>query len=218
MTNSYGPSIVRDGLVLCLDAADRNCYTGSGSTVYDLSGNGNNGSMTNVSYSTNNRGYFTFNGSNSIIYIGSPSYTTFTSFSYNAWVRANSGALGYRTIIDLQNDNFLFAAQNYYFILYDPNFNTGYTLAANQWYNLSISHDHSSAGYFYVNGNLVYTSSNFSNSHTITSYGIGAGVSSPTGGNEVWAGNIAQASIYNRGLTASEILQNYNATKGRFGL
>ena len=47
MAQHYGPNIVTDGLVLCLDAADKNSYPGSGTTWYDLSGNGYNGTMTN---------------------------------------------------------------------------------------------------------------------------------------------------------------------------
>jgi len=44
---AYGGAIVRDGLVLALDAADRNSYPGTGTTWYDLSGNGNNGTLNN---------------------------------------------------------------------------------------------------------------------------------------------------------------------------
>ena len=73
---------------------------------------------------------------------------------------------------------------------------------------------------FYVNGNLVYTStnnsSNFSTSYS--SFGIGAGVTSPTLADEFWSGNIAVAQIYNRALSAAEVLQNFNAQKARFGL
>ena len=45
MAFSRGPSIVTDGLVLALDAANHKSYPGSGTTWYDLSGNGNNGTL-----------------------------------------------------------------------------------------------------------------------------------------------------------------------------
>jgi len=47
MTIGYGPSVVTDRLVLALDAADRNSYSGFGTTWTDLSGNGNNGTLVN---------------------------------------------------------------------------------------------------------------------------------------------------------------------------
>ena len=63
MSNNYGPKIVTDGLVLCLDAADQNSYPGSGNTWYDLSGNGNNGTLVNgVGYNSGNLGSLVFGG------------------------------------------------------------------------------------------------------------------------------------------------------------
>ncbi len=70
MTNSYGPSIVRDGLVLYLDAGDRNSYPGTGNTWYDLSGNNNHGTIYNsLPYNTNNKGYFDFNNTSNDWYV-----------------------------------------------------------------------------------------------------------------------------------------------------
>jgi hypothetical protein len=47
MSLIHSPRIVTDGLVLCLDAGNPKSYTGSGTTWTDLSGNGNNGTLTN---------------------------------------------------------------------------------------------------------------------------------------------------------------------------
>ena len=61
---NHGPRIVRDGLVLCLDAANPKSYPGSGTTWYDLSGNGNHGTLTNgPTYSSDNKGSIVFDGS-----------------------------------------------------------------------------------------------------------------------------------------------------------
>jgi hypothetical protein len=81
-----------------------------------------------------------------------------------------------------------------------------------------MSHADGGPVLFYVNGSLVYTSSNTSINHTTSYFGIGAGIINPTTADEFWSGKIAQASIYNRALTASEVLQNYNVTKTKFGL
>ena len=63
MGTSYNPHIVSDGLVLCLDAANPRSYPGSGTSWYDLSGNGNNGTLVNgVGYSSDNAGSLVFDG------------------------------------------------------------------------------------------------------------------------------------------------------------
>ena len=68
MTIGYGPTVVTDGLVLALDAADRNSYPGSGTTWTDLSGNGNNGTLDNsVTYTSNNGGGLSFDGTDEIV-------------------------------------------------------------------------------------------------------------------------------------------------------
>jgi hypothetical protein len=66
-----GPKIVTDGLVLCLDAANRKSYPGSGSTWYDLSGNGYNGIINGATYLNSDYGIFDFNGSSNYIDLGS---------------------------------------------------------------------------------------------------------------------------------------------------
>ena len=63
MTIGYGPRVVTDGLVLALDAADRNSYSGSGTSWTDLTGRGNNGTLANgPTYSSDNRGSLVFDG------------------------------------------------------------------------------------------------------------------------------------------------------------
>ena len=216
MAVNYQKKIVTDGLVLCLDATDIKSYSGTGTTWYDRSGNGNNGTLGNTEY---NNGAIVFNKSNSYVRAGSPSTPSYNTFTYNAWIYSTNNN-GYRTIIDQGNDDWLLTVNNGQIICYDPTFNSGYFINLNQWYNVSITHVNGGPVLFYVNGSLVYTSSNTSITHTSFSYfGIGAGMyldGSPDP--EVWSGNISQASIYNRALSQSEILQNYNAQKGRYGL
>ena len=58
-----GGQIVTDGLVLCLDAANKDSYPGSGTTWYDLSGNGYNSTAAGtVGPTFNSNGYFEFTG------------------------------------------------------------------------------------------------------------------------------------------------------------
>jgi hypothetical protein len=68
MSIGYGPKLITDGLVLCLDAADSLSYPGSGTTWTDLSGNSNNGVFVNgPTYDSSNGGSIVFDGSNDYI-------------------------------------------------------------------------------------------------------------------------------------------------------
>jgi hypothetical protein len=75
MSNNYGPRIVTDGLVLCLDAADQNSYAGSGSTWYDLSGNNNH-------FTLNNSPTYSFEGGGNIIFDGTNDEAELSSWSW----------------------------------------------------------------------------------------------------------------------------------------
>ena len=70
---SHSPNIVTDVLVLCLDAANRRSYPGSGNSWLDLSGNGNNGTLTNgPTYSSANGGSLVFDGVDDYVNCGTP--------------------------------------------------------------------------------------------------------------------------------------------------
>ncbi len=210
--------IVTDGLVLWLDAGISPSYTGSGTTWTDLSGNNNNGTLTNgPTYSSANGGAIVFDGVNDFAIASLPSVTSYNTFTYNVWVYSTNNS-GYRTIIDQGNDTWFFGTNLGELITYNPNLNSGYVININQWYNLGVTHVIGGPILFYVNGNLVYTSTNNSSNFSTSYFGIGAGVRSPTLADEFWSGNIAVAQIYNRALSAAEVLQNYNALKSRFGL
>jgi hypothetical protein len=85
MANLYGPQIVTSGLVLALDAGDRNSYPGTGTTWYDISGNGNNGTISNGEFVPNvyGGGYLrNLNNESNFFYISVPNSTTlFNTFS-----------------------------------------------------------------------------------------------------------------------------------------
>lgn len=218
MALSYGPSIITDGLVLCLDAADTLSYPGVGTTWFDLSGQGNHGTLVNgVGYDGSNGGSLVFDGVDDYVRVTTSTPTSYNTFSYGAWIYANDTS-GYRTIIDRDNDKWSLFVFNGILITYNQTFNSVYTINTNQWYYVNVTHIDGQPVLFYVNGSLIYTSSNSTVQHTTSYFGIGAGYSTPTSGNEFWAGNIAQASIYNRALTPAEISQNFNALRGRFGV
>jgi len=215
---SHSPSIVTSGLVLYLDAANSRSYPGSGTSWFDLSGNGNNGTLTNgPTFNSGNGGSIVFDGSNDYCRILLPNTIICDTLTYDCWIN-NSGLNGYKTIIDQDNDDWFFGLLNQELVLYDPNIFTGVTILPNVWYNVSVSHQVNQPCFFYINGNLIFTSGNNNTTHTTSRIGIGAGLSTTTTGDEFWPGNISVCRFYNRALTAQEIQQNFNATRGRFGI
>ena len=67
MPNNYGPRIVTDGLVLCLDAGNSKSYPGSGTAWNDLSRNGNNGTLNGPTFNSADRGSIVFDGTNDYV-------------------------------------------------------------------------------------------------------------------------------------------------------
>jgi len=213
MALGHGPKVVTDGLVLALDAADRNSYPGSGTTWNDLSGNGNNGSLVNgVGYSGSNGGSLSFDGVDDYVNCGNPSISV-GKITVNAWVKITTGAR-YQHIVDSSSNSWHLA------IIDDnrPYFYNGYTyhaaaqvLLSNTWYMLTGVQG--STLDIYVNGVL---SQSIADNRNVTTNNVNIGRWQTS--YRPFSGNIAQASIYNRALTAAEIQQNYNATRSRFGI
>ena len=88
MALSHSPRIVTNGLVLALDAANIKSYPGSGTTWTDLSGIGNNGTLTNgPTYSSANGGSLVFNGTDNYVSLPANSINTNADLTLNYWVK-----------------------------------------------------------------------------------------------------------------------------------
>ena len=230
MVYSNGPSIVRDGLVLHLDAADRNSYPRSGTSWGDLSGNGNNGTLTNgPTFSSNDRGSIVFDGTNDYIGISHSSELSFsgdftiesvifpTANTANCIIQKGSGNDFYQEywlLNDMRN-----TSRHFSLIMgYSNNggrteAKTGNIAVLNKYHHV-VAKVFSNTQYLYING-VLEASAGISTRITGTSdLRIGWRIDGFAATN----GRIPYAKIYNRALSADEILQNYNATKGRFGL
>ena len=222
------PTTVQNGLVLHLDAGNTSSYPGTGTTWTDLSGNGNNLTAINSPtwnssgyFSTGATGYFSGSGTASIP-IGNSNYTMM------AWVRQNSSWGSRRGIISIGG----FGSQNVSNALRtDDNTNVGNFL--HWWYGNDLSVANNNAGlsvgtWFMVTAQFDGTNrrvwANTTNvgsntpgsSHNVLTTAVMVGATPD--GNSLFQGDVAQALIYNRALTAEEIQQNFNANKGRFGL
>ena len=224
--------IITNGLVFNVDAGFIPSYQGSGTTWYDLGYSGFNGTLTNgPTYSTDGGGSIVFDGVDDTVLLNSA--TTFGSpsnISINIWVRytdfiaSNLGRALFRA--SSLSENVGFSVYQATDVPYNRakcfvNLSTGLNvlnsitqLNTNQWYFITVTYN-SSLLSLYINGVLDATSA-----------GIGGIVwpspaRTPQFGKmfgSYFNGRIAQTTLYNRALSATEILQNYNAQKSRFGL
>jgi len=232
-----GPNPVSSGLVLCLDAGNIKSYPGTGTTWTDLSTSKNNGSLTNGP-TYNSTGYFDFNYlSSQFVSFSSSTSVQFLNrnpYTLEAWVypTRNPGANNWTGIFDREDSsigsrdgfNLYFlgsAGTNTFFtterFVAGVNTNVSYTidqsLSLNIWQHIVATYNGTTVSLYY-NGNSVSTPTASTGNITNTSKTLTIGV---RGGN-YFGGRISNAKIYNTALTASQIVQNFNALRSRFGL
>jgi len=217
-----GPNIVTDGLILKLDAGSKKSYPGSGTTWSDLSGNGNDGTLTNgPSFGTDNGGVISFDGSNDRVECPNVNPTFLTLEFWFKWTNLNDAWLiSNQTGYGNNNNGYLFRID---FPSYSCYFRAGYdigyvqctsSITLNEWYHFT-STVNTTATKMYRNGILVSTTSGATIDYTgVTGLTIG----SDRAGVVRTAGDMSNIRVYNRALSAEEVLQNYNATKSRFGV
>ena len=226
---AHSPSIVMNGLVLCLDAANTKSYPGSGTTWTDLSGNGNNGTLENgVGYNSGNLGSLVFDGSNDYGSIPHSSTLSFaTALTLSVWFYSNTtptASLYLKGRTDTDNYNPDLGANGGYAwtgpngrSIYLPS--AGYTVS-NTWYNLTVSHTSGSNPVIYRNA-VASTSHTYSEGNGTYALGtnsnpVGINADIPRGTISTFNGRITLLQAYNRALTATEVAQNYNALKSRY--
>ena len=215
---SSGPDIVEDGLVLCLDAASKRSYSGSGTTWVDTVG-GNNGTLTNgPTFSSANGGSLVLDGGNDEIICGNDASIQITEGTISAWFAANNGNTGYNGIIAKQWAWGLFV-YNDELITYSWGTSsrrlTGIDVGNGAWNNAVLTFTEtvgspSNNAKVYLNGDLVLTTTVKHSNQTVT---LQIGEANAA---QHFSGKIAQASVYNRVLSADEVRQNYLSTKERY--
>jgi hypothetical protein len=231
MSLLHSPKIVTNGLVLCLDAANRKSYPGSGNIWRDLSGNGNNGTLTNgPTFSSANGGSIVFDGTDDIVLVNnSSSISPSSAITVSAFFKISSYTSNYAPICFKQNNYVSFyeqyslalASTAIIFAVTGVDRNQKLVTSNLDYRNMfvhmvGVCDTLSDEMKLYVNGNLVGTIS-FTSTFDISTnpLRIGAMPSSYTGFSN---GNIYNVSIYNRALNLQEIQQNFNVTRGRFGI
>lgn len=217
--------IVTNGLALYLDAGNPLSYPGSGTTWTDLSGNGNNGTLINgPTYSSANGGTIVFDGTND--YVATPYMfpSGNSAKSFSVWINANSASLPWIVGGGIDNNdgrafglylNGLTPVFHGNGATYDMTFNG--TINTSTWYNIAISYNGSVIS-GYLNGQLDNTKTVTLDTYPSPPSGVKLGVNGINSSFAYFDGKIAQAMMYNRALSDTEISQNYNAVKSRFGL
>jgi hypothetical protein len=214
------PSIITDGLVLNLDAGNTLSYPGTGTDWFDLTSNNNDATLINgASYITDGGGSISFDGVNDYALIQNSDTINTVSVTVSMWVKFNT-VLNNKVLLSKGGSN-----RKYWFyedagveFFYVNNRTTKIpkeTLLDGNWHNIVGTYDGSSTLSLYHNGVLFGTGACTNTTQTTENLAINA---YPTGGYIAGEKYLPTITMYNRALTDSEVLQNYNATKGRFGL
>jgi hypothetical protein len=230
MSLSHSPSIITQNLVLCLDAANSKSYPGSGTTWTDLSGRGNTGTLTNgVGYNSGNLGSLSFDGVDDYVNILDSDNWFYSTgdFTIEFWYKFNSipdsdGQFFYSQRVDGGNYFFIFATNTKWeFDSYSANSQgpkITYTTTHNttSWNCISLSRIQNNFS-LYLNSNLVGSETNSFNLLNLNApleFGRWSG-----GPSRYVNSSVSSLKIYKgKGLTATEIQQNFNALRGRYGI
>ena len=232
--------IPTNGLVLSLDAQNTNLYATSPTTAYDISGNGNNGTLINgVQYVGDADGSWRFDGINDHINIPYSSYWdnnvfgNATNFTISCWAKCSSFYNWTCLIQKSPNSGFYSESEGAaiwvnasgfqgVFGNGSPSNPPGYgniwsysTTDTNSWFHLLFTGDGTN-GRFYVNGVLVIVQPLSRTISVVTStngprFGI-------RGGGSFFSGRIGNVLLYTRALSQTEITTTFNATRARYGL
>jgi len=216
------PGVVTTDLVMYLDAGIGASYPGSGTTWTDITYNGFDGTLVNgPTYSSANGGSILFDGSDDSV------ATTFNSnledFTICCWFKATDSSMGaYTRLMDKDFANGFWLGKD----ASNPNswgggikessppFGIFLSLTDGQW-NFITSIRESTTHTLYGNG-IANTTSNTVDGSPLnpTDLLIGQYIG---GFGYNFNGNVALVQVYNRALSSTEVLQNYDATKARFG-
>jgi hypothetical protein len=219
-TLSGGPNIVTNGLVFSLDAANPKSYVSGSTTWNDISRGGNNGTLINgPTFNSANGGSVVFDGVDDYVLINDGIYSINggtlniwfkRSGTTNAIIGSYGGSGNQRTPTFYRNVSNI-AWEFGSLVVRD----TGISFTDNTWFNMSMTFNSSFNVNVYINSVLTNTETSlnptgFWNQFIIGRYG--------NFGSSYAKGNFSIVQVYNRALSAAEVLQNFNSTRSRFGI
>jgi hypothetical protein len=226
MAGTIAPNIVTDGLVLYLDAANTKSYTSGSNIVYSLVDSSTGSLQNGVSFLPDNGGVFNFDGVDDIIRSGNINPSEITIEIWKKWTVISDDWLitnttttvtdttkGYYMRIDSPSTTF-----TVYFGIGSTSRGVTYTpTLLDKWTYVVATYDPVIEGVkLYWDGTLVNTDSGTGSIDYTGVQGLTIGAANDS--SRATPGPVGPIRIYNRALSAAEVLQNYNATKTRFGL
>jgi hypothetical protein len=236
MATSYNPKTVTNGLILALDAANRKSYAGSGTVWTDLTGNANTGTLTNSpTFTGTNGGSIAFTAASSQ-YVDVANPTTFsfanTTFMVSMWIKTVSVTTQLVISKGYITDGWCWVLDSTGVVGADTKNNgTGASACSRNsikvindgiWHNVVVQYTTNTTTaasqdiQIYIDGTLsqgALTTPLTYSSNSAANLNIGRRSSGL-----YFNGNIANVQIYNRALSSQEVLQNFNATRSRFGV
>lgn len=223
------PAIITSGLTLNLDAGFIPSYSQSGTTWYDVSSGGNNGTLTNgPTFSSANGGSIVFDAVDDFVSL--PSQTAIfsnSSFTVSLWMYPTSDGEGFNQMIfssigpgpDFNSKAVLIRLKDdtgILFAFYNDDLNTATgAYVYDAWQYVVCTYNYATdTSSIYVNGVSKATGAN----GPCTETGTMTTRIAKWFNQEYYFGRVSLCSLYNRSLSQTEITQNFNATRGRFGI
>lgn len=236
MSYHNGPKITTNGLIFCIDAADTNSYPGSGASIYNLADINSVGELGVAGLfqptyiSTTNNKYFVFNGTNTLIRIPNSTSLDVNSVSVEVWIKTNnanqSGFWFEKGTVNTQYSLFQEGTNIQWRHNISgvgmTNLTTSSTttagLNATDWFQITGTYV-SGSRKLYVNGVLKNSDTRTGNI-SVNAGGMSIGAYGGYNGSRsyYYNGNLAIVRVYSKSLEDYEVLNNFKATKSRFGL
>jgi len=235
---SLEKGIVTDGLVLHLDAGRSNSYPGFGTTWYDLSGHGHDGALKNGPvFDTEANGCLLFDYANDYVSTnGMASHPYPHGITVSIWHNNGGGTGPYRGVVTNGNVadrmggfDLRYGREDYYggpnngtSLLWRITNASGISSSTriysnrNEWHSYVGVYDNSAVKVF--KDGMLFNSINHSAGGQLKIMPASTTIGLSPGTGEYLDGKLAQVTIYNRALTPQEIQQNFNATRGRYGI
>ena len=226
MATGYSPKIVTDGLVLALDAGNTKSYPGSGTTWYDRSGNNYDSTLYGTtSYADGALDLGTSNHTTNYILLPDEVMSGITNFTVSLWLyphNIDQLSCVWHASVGGGNDFSIEWFPTYIQTLFTVTYSTfNWTRTDGEWYNIVFNRNGSNMG-LHINGVSFGTQTCPTTTLNITgAIVLGQEQDAVQGGfsaTQCYKGKYSHVTMYNQSLETSEIQQNYNALKGRFGL
>jgi len=226
MAFHYSPKIVTDYLVLYLDAANTKSFTTASNTWFDISKSGYNGSLlSGATFSSSNGGCIAFDGVDDVVSFSGANTLNILSYTGSGTIdfiyKVNSTpASDFRNVWGFTNNLFQYENNGGFMLFVWRYADLTYAGVSTGILQTDLNTYHITCTYTTIGSSTfkVYKNGILTDSKVVSNPLINTTNSLSLGGTSNQNCNIYNIKIYNRELSASEVLQNFNATKSRFGL